>query len=308
MNLVGRARSLFAVGECTTPIGRSLVSEQFRILTNQIPILYAVLLVDSTSVALVLPDTVNGWLRFGVPGVLLTVSVLRMIQWIRLRGVEFSPEQSFRFLSLMRIPTGALNFGFLFWILALFETVDPALRAPVTLLVFMGCIGSAYCLGSFPGASRLTLLIAGLPIALRLLVTGEPLLVCIGVNLGFLLALPQSSHEQQLPGDRWVRIEERRTSDGGSIGIRVDITDLKRSEASFRLLFEENPLPMWVADADTRRLLAVNAAMCSHYGYRREEMLSMSEHHPTKHGGHAAEPTPRPHQPGHHQTTPGDTY
>jgi hypothetical protein len=64
-------------------------------------------------------------------------------------------------------------------------------------------------------------------------------------------ALPQSYHEQQLPGDRWTRIEERRTADGGSIGIRVDITDLKRSEASFRLLFEENPLPMWVADANS---------------------------------------------------------
>ena len=76
-------------------------------------------------------------------------------------------------------------------------------------------------------------------------------------------ALPQSSHEQQLPGDRWTRIEERRTADGGSIGIRVDITDLKRSEASFRLLFEENPLPMWVADANTGQLLAVNPRMCS---------------------------------------------
>ena len=70
-------------------------------------------------------------------------------------------------------------------------------------------------------------------------------------------ALPQSSHEQQLPGDRWLRIEERRTADGGSIGVRIDITDLKRREASFRLLFEENPLPMWVADINTLELLAV---------------------------------------------------
>jgi PAS domain-containing protein len=81
-------------------------------------------------------------------------------------------------------------------------------------------------------------------------------------------ALPQSSHEQHLPGDRWTRIEERRTAGGGSIGIRVDITDLKRSEASFRLLFEENPLPMWVADANSGQLLAVNTAMCCHYAIR----------------------------------------
>jgi diguanylate cyclase (GGDEF)-like protein/PAS domain S-box-containing protein len=89
-------------------------------------------------------------------------------------------------------------------------------------------------------------------------------------------AQPQSMHEQQIAGDRWVRIEERRTSDGGSIGIRVDITDLKRREASFRLLFEENPLPMWVVDVKTRELLAVNAATCRHYGYSREQMLTMT--------------------------------
>src|SRR5262249_8443543 len=86
-----------------------------------------------------------------------------------------------------------------------------------------------------------------------------------------------SSHEQHLPGDRWVRIEERRTGDGGVIGVRIDITDLKRREASFRLLFEENPLPMWVADSATGRVLAVNVAMCVHYGYCGEQLLAMSE-------------------------------
>jgi diguanylate cyclase (GGDEF)-like protein len=90
-------------------------------------------------------------------------------------------------------------------------------------------------------------------------------------------ALPRYSHEQHLPDDRWIRVEERRTADGGSIGVRIDITDLKRREASFRLLFEENPLPMWVVDTATRQLLAVNAAMCRHYGYRRENLLLMCE-------------------------------
>ncbi len=87
---------------------------------------------------------------------------------------------------------------------------------------------------------------------------------------------PQSTHEQQLAGDRWIRIEERRTADGGSIGVRIDITDLKRREASFRLLFEENPLPTWVIDVNTLELLAVNAATCRHYGYSREQMLKMT--------------------------------
>jgi CheY-like chemotaxis protein len=35
-------------------------------------------------------------------------------------------------------------------------------------------------------------------------------------------------HEQRLADGRWLMIEERRTSDGGVIGLRVDITEMKR--------------------------------------------------------------------------------
>jgi CheY-like chemotaxis protein len=35
-------------------------------------------------------------------------------------------------------------------------------------------------------------------------------------------------HEQRVADGRWLMIEERRTSDGGVIGLRVDITELKR--------------------------------------------------------------------------------
>ena len=541
----GVLQGWFGIGETETPLGRALLSEQFRILTSQVPVLYSVLLLDSISVGFVLPSSLSFWLRFGLPGALLAVSVLRMLQWVRMRGYKPSPEEVWRSLFRARTLTALLNLGFAFWTLALFDAIEPQLRAPISLLVFMGCVGSAYCLACFPASARLTLLFSGLPIATRLLVTGEPLLVCIGINLALLLALllrmlntsfadlanlvasraqlaaegararaaeteavteqskaeqiaarfdtaisnmtqglcmfdgeqrlivcndrylelydlsadavrpgirltdivrmryelgtapamtqdsyftwrnssaildresdtdvelsngrivrifhrpmqgggwvathedvtdrrrtedalsqakanaeraeeaaraaharliealdvipeglaiydaddrlvlwnrpysdaysvsndalapgapfegilraglvrqqypdaigreeewlgqrlarhrqPQSSHEQHLPGDRWLRVEERRTGDGGSIGVRIDITDLKRREASFRLLFEENPLPMWVSDANTQQLLAVNAAMCEHYGYASERLLAMAE-------------------------------
>ena len=43
----------------------------------------------------------------------------------------------------------------------LFECVDLPSRAPIALLVFMGSVGSAYCLASFPSAARVTLLRTG---------------------------------------------------------------------------------------------------------------------------------------------------
>jgi diguanylate cyclase (GGDEF)-like protein/PAS domain S-box-containing protein len=88
-------------------------------------------------------------------------------------------------------------------------------------------------------------------------------------------ALPQVRHEHQIQPGRWCRIEERRTQIG-SIGLRVDITDLKQREEKFRLLFDSNPVPMWVFDSDTLAFLAVNDAVVARYGYTREQFLRMT--------------------------------
>jgi diguanylate cyclase (GGDEF)-like protein/PAS domain S-box-containing protein len=86
----------------------------------------------------------------------------------------------------------------------------------------------------------------------------------------------RSTIEHQLDGQRWVRAEEQRTAEGGTIHVRVDITDLKNREASFRLLFEHNPVPMFVWAEESQRFLAVNDAALDHYGYSREQFLSMT--------------------------------
>ena len=41
---------------------------------------------------------------------------------------------------------------------------------------------------------------------------------------------PAQPFEQQLPGDRWLRIRESFTYDGGLVGFRFDITELKRNQ------------------------------------------------------------------------------
>lgn len=51
---------------------------------------------------------------------------------------------------------------------------------------------------------------------------------------------------------------------------------LRDSEARYRLLFESNPLPMWVYDIETLSFLAVNDAAVHRYGYAREEFLMMT--------------------------------
>jgi diguanylate cyclase (GGDEF)-like protein/PAS domain S-box-containing protein len=52
---------------------------------------------------------------------------------------------------------------------------------------------------------------------------------------------------------------------------------LKRSVQNFRLLFADNPHPMFVLERGTNRFLEVNEAAIAHYGYDREEFLAMTE-------------------------------
>ncbi|MDB5102868.1 MAG: hypothetical protein JWP91_557 [Fibrobacteres bacterium] len=50
---------------------------------------------------------------------------------------------------------------------------------------------------------------------------------------------------------------------------------LRDSEERYRLLFLNNPQPMWLYDTGTLRLLDVNDAAVSKYGYSREEFLDL---------------------------------
>ncbi|WP_049819983.1 EAL domain-containing protein [Bradyrhizobium japonicum] len=403
MGFFARLRDAFAIGDTTDPLGRSLLVEQFRVLRKQVPVLYAALLVNSISVGLLLPSTVSPWLRFALPAGLLMACLFRLVQWLRLKKEDFTAEEAYRELVRARLATVVISSSFVIWILALFMVVDPGLRVSVSLLLFMGCVGTAYCLGSFPPSSRLTMLIAGAPIATLLLLSGDGMLISVGINLLALLVLlarmintnfrsfvklvetharlseegdraraaeqtatafaerfdralnnmsqglcffdadqrlivcnrqyleiydldpklvrpgmklseivdlrysagsaPKMSKQDylvwrnsapviaensdttvELTNGRIVRIRHRPEGKGW-VATHEDITErhrteraLAEAEASFRLLFEENPLPMWVVDAKTHRLIAVNGAMCRHYGYSRQDLLAMSEH------------------------------
>jgi PAS domain-containing protein len=48
------------------------------------------------------------------------------------------------------------------------------------------------------------------------------------------------------------------------------------SAERYRYLFDKNPHPMWIYDLETLSILAVNGAAVAHYGYDRDEFLSLT--------------------------------
>ena len=78
-------------------------------------------------------------------------------------------------------------------------------------------------------------------------------------------------------------IRNRRGQVNGVVLVFRDVTEryraqlaLEASERRYRMLFENNPQPMWIFDERTLAFLDVNAAAIAHYGYSREEFLSMT--------------------------------
>ncbi|MDB5504431.1 MAG: diguanylate cyclase/phosphodiesterase [Tardiphaga sp.] len=101
--------------------------------------------------------------------------------------------------------------------------------------------------------------------------------LCLPGVLQWLLSMIASSASDQLEidsDDRNLRLSATAFGDLVSLTIS-DVTDIKRREDSFRLLFDSNPMPMWVFDAETMDFLGVNDAAVQHYGYDRASFLRM---------------------------------
>jgi PAS domain S-box-containing protein len=80
----------------------------------------------------------------------------------------------------------------------------------------------------------------------------------------------------RLRDGRLISVVHRPMDGGGWVSTHTDVTEQVSREESFRLLFDGNPVPMWVIDRETLRFLAVNDAAVKQYGYTREQFLSMS--------------------------------
>jgi diguanylate cyclase (GGDEF)-like protein/PAS domain S-box-containing protein len=80
---------------------------------------------------------------------------------------------------------------------------------------------------------------------------------------------------------RWVHHESELVLDQHGLAVRWigtyrDVTEAFEAEESFKLVFEDNPVPMWLFDPETLKFLAVNDAAVVHYGYDRESFLKLT--------------------------------
>jgi PAS domain S-box-containing protein len=57
--------------------------------------------------------------------------------------------------------------------------------------------------------------------------------------------------------------------------IKRSYVEIRISEQKYKLLFESNPMPMWMRSMEDRTIIDVNNAACIAYGYSKEEFLQL---------------------------------
>jgi len=161
---------------------------------------------------------------------------------------------------------------------AIFSTTDEGVLSLAALRDSAGRPFDFQIVHHNQGASRL-LKLPSSELMWRRLSSGGNLL-CRPEVIARLFAVVTSGNRDQFEIDSDDRnLKLGATAFGDILSLTVsDVTALKKREASFRLLFDNNPMPMWVFDTETTNFLSVNDAAVQHYGYSRDRFLRMKLH------------------------------
>lgn len=95
-------------------------------------------------------------------------------------------------------------------------------------------------------------------------------------------AVKQGAQEYLVKGE----FEERLLAKSISYSIerKANMEMLRENQETYRLLFENNPIPMYIRAKDSLKIVGVNQSAIDHFGYSEEEFLSkmVTDLHPTE--------------------------
>ncbi|MET3723383.1 putative bifunctional diguanylate cyclase/phosphodiesterase [Sphingomonas trueperi] len=167
-----------------TKLDRAILTEQYRVLGQQIPLMYTLVFLDAVFLGFASYGSVSTTLSVVAPILLGIAAAVRSLLWVARRG-DSPPglRRIRRYLVGTIIAAAILSLAFGGWALVLFVEADLARRTCIALYIFIGAITCCYCLQTFPIAAWLVMACGASPVILCLIVSGDRFLVGLGVNI-----------------------------------------------------------------------------------------------------------------------------
>lgn len=141
-----------------------VVVAQAREVARHIPALYVVIVATVMMLVLIAKDVAPWWLVLGVPMIVWTLVLARILLWKRMRfSVDLTPLAALALLRGTVVLTLAFAIADVAWALAVLHYVGPGQTAMVMVIVVFTGIGSIFCLMHLPQAAIVIVPIALLP-------------------------------------------------------------------------------------------------------------------------------------------------
>lgn len=160
-----------------------LLRAQLAALSRMIPLLYFILVANACVLTITFLGKAPNWLNLYVALALSAVCAVRLVQWWRRRGVEFTDEEAAHELRRTNRLAGILGVAFSVWVIALFPYGDVYAQAHVGTFLTVAMLSSMLCLIHLRSAALIIALTVCVPATLFLATRGIPTFLGTAINI-----------------------------------------------------------------------------------------------------------------------------
>ncbi|HEX7911407.1 MAG TPA: EAL domain-containing protein [Paraburkholderia sp.] len=243
MGRLSRLREALSVAEGDPELVRS----QLEAFGRQIPLLYFILVVNTTAVAITHIGCAPAWLSIYFPGVLCALCIIRCVRWWRVRHRVLTHDKAVPELRKLIWLTGIFAMAFSSWSLFLFPYGTAYEQAQVAFYMATTVVGCVFCLMHLRAAAFLLLSIAILSFSSFLVFTGSPVFVAmavdmtlVGVALAFIIELYYRTFADVVHAQRELQASQQKTQRLSDDNFRLasidSLTDLPNRRSFFASL------------------------------------------------------------------------
>ncbi len=160
-----------------------LLKAQYRALSQQLPMMYLILMTSTWAVAVTHIPYAPGWLTIAIPTIMTLVSAVRIARWAKSRHIEPTAETAKRALKQTIRLSVLIALGFTCWSLMLYPYGDGYTKSHLAFYMAITVISCIFCLMHLRPAAIIVTAIVDSAFVGFFATTGQPTLVATAINV-----------------------------------------------------------------------------------------------------------------------------
>jgi len=186
---LGRMASLNGLGRrvlefMSIPVDQpELLKAQYRALSQQLPMMYLILITSTWAVAVTHMPYAPAWLTIAIPTVMTLLSGVRIARWARSRHIEPTTETAKQALYHTYRLSILITVGFVGWSLMLYPYGDAYTKSHLAFYMAITVISCIFCLMHLRPAAIMVTAIVDSAFVGFFATTGQPTLIATAINV-----------------------------------------------------------------------------------------------------------------------------